>query len=77
MFFSILLTFSRRLFFISKITINHDICEGEDCKDCVDLCPMEVLIFDGDKIKAQNPEDCTLCETCADLCPNECISVED
>jgi NAD-dependent dihydropyrimidine dehydrogenase PreA subunit len=60
-----------------KITINHDNCEGADCAECVDVCPMEVLILDGDKIVIQNKEDCSLCEVCMDVCPNEAVKVEE
>lgn len=61
---------------ISKITINYDVCEGVDCEECVDVCPMEILVLDGDKIKIQNIDDCNECEACMDVCPNECITVE-
>ncbi|OPX60315.1 MAG: Ferredoxin [Methanobacterium sp. PtaB.Bin024] len=60
-----------------KITIDHDACEGADCAECVDVCPMEVLILDGDKIIIQNKEDCSLCEVCMDVCPNEAVKVEE
>lgn len=64
-------------YLISKITINHDLCEGADCEECVDVCPMEILVLDGDKIKIQNTDDCNECEACMDVCPNECITVEE
>ena len=37
-----------------KITINYEKCDGADCAECVDVCPMEVLIINGDKIVIQN-----------------------
>jgi NAD-dependent dihydropyrimidine dehydrogenase PreA subunit len=32
-----------------KITVDQEKCEGADCAECVDVCPMEVLILDGEK----------------------------
>ena len=62
---------------MAKITIDHDKCEGADCAECIDVCPMEILILDGDKVVIQKKEDCSLCEVCMDVCPNEAIEVED
>ena len=60
-----------------KILIDHDKCDGADCAECVDVCPMETLIIDGEKVAIQNKEDCSLCEVCMDVCPNECIDVKE
>lgn len=60
-----------------KITIDYNNCDGADCGECVDACPMETLIIEGDKIIIQNKEECSLCEVCMDVCPNEAIEVED
>ncbi len=60
---------------MAKIIIDYEKCEGEDCAECVDVCPMEVFIIDGGKIKIQNPEECSLCEVCMDVCPNEAVKV--
>ena len=60
-----------------KITIDHDKCEGADCAECIDVCPMEILVLDGEKVVIQNKEDCSLCEVCMDVCPNEAVEVED
>ncbi len=60
-----------------KITINRDECEGADCAECADVCPMEVLILEGDEIVIQNIENCSLCEVCVDVCPNQAIKLED
>ncbi|MGZ7096109.1 MAG: 4Fe-4S binding protein [Methanobacterium sp.] len=55
-----------------KITIDHEKCGVE----CVDACPMEVLIIEDDKITIQNKEECSLCEVCMDFCPNEAVEVD-
>jgi len=60
-----------------KIEIDHDKCESSDCGECADVCPMDVLVLEGDKIVIQNKEECSLCEVCMDVCPHECITVED
>ena len=59
-----------------EIIIDHENCEGSECGDCVDVCPMEILILDGDKIKIQHPEECNECEACMDVCPEECIEIK-
>ncbi|AXV38305.1 MAG: 4Fe-4S dicluster domain-containing protein [Methanobacteriaceae archaeon] len=60
-----------------KIVIDHENCDGADCGECVDVCPMEVLVIEGDKIVIQNIEECSLCEVCMDVCPNEAVEVKD
>ncbi len=60
-----------------KIIIDHDKCDGAECGECVDVCPMEVLIIDGDKIAIQNKEECSLCEVCMDVCPQEAVDVKE
>lgn len=62
---------------MSKITIEYEKCEGADCGECADVCPMEILVIDDDKIIVRNPENCSLCEVCMDVCPNEAIKVEE
>ena len=62
---------------MAKVTIEYDKCDGADCAECSDVCPMEVLVLEGDKITINNPEDCSYCEVCMDVCPNECIRIED
>jgi NAD-dependent dihydropyrimidine dehydrogenase PreA subunit len=60
-----------------KIIIDNDKCDGAECGECVDVCPMEVLIIDGEKIIIQNKEECSLCEVCMDVCPNEAVDVKE
>lgn len=60
-----------------KIIIDYSKCDGENCEECADVCPMEVLILDGDKIVIQNIDECSLCESCVDVCPNEALKIED
>ena len=60
-----------------KITIDYDKCDGADCAECVDVCPMENFEIEGDKIIICNQEECSLCEVCMDVCPNEAVKVEE
>lgn len=62
---------------MAKITIDYKKCDGAECGECVDGCPMEVLVIEGDKIVIQNTEECSLCEVCMDVCPNEALDVEE
>lgn len=62
---------------MAKITVNYEKCDGAMCGECVDVCPMEVLVIEGDKIVIQNKDECSLCEVCIDVCPNEAVEVEE
>ena len=62
---------------MSKITIDYSKCRGDDCAECADVCPMEVLVLEGDKIAIVDPDECSYCEVCMDVCPNECVKIED
>ena len=62
---------------MSKITIDYSKCRGDDCAECSDVCPMEVLVLEGDKIAIVDPDECSYCEVCMDVCPEECIKIED
>ncbi len=41
-----------------------------------DVCPMEVLILEDEKLTVNEPDECSYCESCVDICPNECITIE-
>jgi NAD-dependent dihydropyrimidine dehydrogenase PreA subunit len=60
-----------------NITIDYEKCDGADCAECADVCPMEVLIIDGEKIVIRDKEECSFCEVCMDVCPNEAVKVEE
>ena len=32
---------------MAKVTIDYDKCDGADCAECSDVCPMEVLVLEG------------------------------
>ena len=60
-----------------KITLDYEKCEGADCAECVDVCPMEVLIIDGEIIAISDVDECSFCEVCMDVCPNGAVTVEE
>ena len=62
---------------MSKITIDYDKCDGADCAECCDVCPMEVLVLKEGKIEIVDSDECSYCEVCMDVCPNDCIKIED
>lgn len=59
-----------------KVIVDHDKCDGIDCGECADVCPMEILIIEGDEIKIQCQDECSMCEVCLDICPNDAIKLE-
>lgn len=62
---------------MAKIIIDYEKCEGSDCAECADVCPMENFKIEGKKVIVCNEEDCGLCEVCMDVCPNEAVTVEE
>ena len=62
---------------MSKITIDYSKCRGDDCAECADVCPMEVLVLKGDKIEIVDPDECSYCEVCMYVCPEDCVKIED
>ena len=67
-------TFKREMIKTAEITINTEKCDN--CGDCSDVCPMEVLILEDGKLTVNDPDECSYCENCVDICPNECIAIE-
>ena len=59
---------------MADIKIDTNKCDN--CGDCTDVCPMEVLILEDGKLTINEPDECSYCETCVDLCPNECITID-
>jgi len=62
---------------MANVTIDHGKCDGLECGECADVCSMEVIIIDGEKITIQNAEECSLCEICRDICPNGAIKLSE
>ena len=54
--------------------IDLEICTG--CESCVDICPMDALVLDGDEKAAWNPDRCIGCGLCVSCCPIGAIRLE-
>ena len=59
-----------------EVNIDHEKCNVTESGECVNVCSMEILKVNDDKIELNHPEDCNLCKTCLDVCPNGAIKLE-
>ncbi len=55
--------------------IDDDKCQ--QCGECIDVCPADVIEPAGDKTRIVKPEDCLGCESCVSVCPGEAITVDE
>jgi len=55
--------------------VNRETCSG--CGNCVEICPNEVYILQGDKSDPIRPEDCIECWVCVKQCPAESIELRE
>ena len=44
---------------MADIIINND--KYDNCGDCADVCPMEVLILEDEKLTINEPDECSYC----------------
>ncbi|HEY3296702.1 MAG TPA: 4Fe-4S dicluster domain-containing protein [bacterium] len=60
-----------------QIAIHDTACRG--CRECVDLCPTDVLVFDEQTRRARvgEADDCIACLSCAYACPSGAFSHAD
>ena len=49
---------------MADIIIDNDKCDN--CGDCADVCPMEVLILEDEKLTVNEPDECSYCESCVE-----------
>ncbi len=52
--------------------VNRNLCAGEDCADCVDVCPTDAISMIGGRAHI-DPETCIECGACEAECPYEAI----
>ncbi|AEH06969.1 4Fe-4S dicluster domain-containing protein [Methanothermococcus okinawensis] len=60
-----------------SVTIDYNKCNGPECAECVNACPMEVFEIQGDKVVVVREEDCTFCLVCEDVCPTGAVKVKE
>lgn len=63
--------------YVADITIDHDKCKGTDCRECVEACPRNVLVYGGEGVSVDPDKllECTLCRFCETICPTKAIKV--
>jgi Fe-S-cluster-containing hydrogenase component 2 len=54
--------------------VNRELCTG--CGQCVNICPMEAILLDDEKIAVVDSNSCIDSGNCVDICPVEAISIE-
>jgi Na+-translocating ferredoxin:NAD+ oxidoreductase RNF subunit RnfB len=57
------------------VKIQSEMCNG--CGECVDVCPVDVIVLKDKKAVAEKEEECLGCESCVEVCKNKAISIEE
>jgi len=57
------------------MTVKVDVDKCTGCGACVDVCPNDALVLEGDKIKVDEPN-CIDCGVCVDECPVDALEME-
>lgn len=57
---------------VSPLHLHFDPSRCDKCKECLDVCPTRVNIFD---VARKRPAECILCGSCADACPNGALGL--
>jgi DNA-directed RNA polymerase subunit D len=58
---------------VPELVVSKD-CD--ECKECVKVCPANILQLKGKKVSLTKPEECNLCGACVDACPKESIRLD-
>ena len=59
---------------MTKVTINHDICESTGC--CASVCPEDVFKHESGRTQVVNAPACTDCWICVDNCVAGAIDLD-
>jgi len=59
----------------TRIVFNPSLCD--ECGDCVEVCPPQIMKLDKDKMSKVPLEGyCVMCEQCVNICPVDVIGIE-
>lgn len=57
------------------INIDYEKCNGLNCLECLDLCPMQVFEIKNNRVEVCNIEACVGCLACQEVCSYDAISL--
>ncbi|MEA1963807.1 MAG: 4Fe-4S binding protein [Candidatus Aerophobetes bacterium] len=65
------------MFIQIKINTNECQASSNECRECINICPVDVFQFKQGKIITipDNEDECTLCSICEERCPPKAIKV--
>ena len=55
------------------VEVDEEKCVG--CRECVEICPVDVYELQNQKSVPVNEEECLGCESCVEVCEEEAITV--
>ncbi|MBQ6220220.1 MAG: ferredoxin [Methanosphaera sp.] len=58
-----------------NINVNYEKCNGINCLECLDLCPMNVFTVKDDKLIVYDLEKCCICQLCQEICEQKAITL--
>jgi DNA-directed RNA polymerase subunit D len=56
--------------------VSVDASKCDQCGACVEVCPKNIFVIEGDTISTQNTLDCALCEICVKECESGAITID-
>ena len=59
---------------VTTLKLDTDKCTG--CTRCIQVCPHEVFVLEGNKAEIADRDACMECGACATNCPSQAISVD-
>ncbi len=57
------------------INIDYGKCNGLNCLECLDLCPMQVFEIKNEQPVVSNADACCRCLACQEVCSYDAISL--
>jgi len=57
-----------------EIEINSNECD--ECKECIEVCPVDILEMEDNELIVTDLEECKLCNACEDACDQDAINVK-